>query len=111
MVVIQTDRWKMKQQLKKSKRSNIHKPKDRKTQSNFAAIIKQMLPQKHIKTMTPNETWKTVEMTCKETSKKKLGVKDINNKPSEFREIQILSSKQNKLSDELESTKNKGKRK
>lgn len=101
----------MKQQLKKSKRSNIHKPKDRKTQSNFAATMKQMLSQKQIKTMTPNETWKTVALTCKETSRKKLGVKEINNKPSEFREIQILSLKQNKVRDELESTKNEDKRK
>ena len=52
--------------------------------------------------VTPNEAWKTVTMTCKETVKTIFGVKEPNNKPSTYKELQILSSKQKKLRDEID---------
>ena len=59
--------------------------------------------------MTPNEAWKTLSTTCKETTKDLLCVKEPNNKNEQHRRKYIFTAKE--IKDEIETTNTKGRRK
>ena len=59
---------------------------------------------------TPDDSWKRIATTCKETAQNILGLKKKNTKNVTTEEMQELSMKQKKLCDNIESTTDKCKR-
>ena len=100
----------MPEEVKKPDVYNTDKFNDTETRNTYTRELRNKITQTSTQGESPDDTWKRITNSCKETAKEVIGKKEKKASNCTSEEIQQLSEKQKKLRDDAESMKDKSKR-